>query len=372
MSMRTVSKSTLIVPYLEDFPRTWHQKLSKFLLLLLFAIGVCLLMSCQSNDQIEIDMTTSKPEPPIKSVSLTRDGHVFVLDKSGNLQRLANSVSSVQIATPVRDLDAVSFVSKDIGWVLARSGQLFSTNNGGSDWSLLQQLNVRFESSIAGQFEFVDTGYGWLNERFGVVKTIDGGVSWRETFRSTTYSTDEVVAQPTFTFPIDGSVAWVGLTGGGILKLNGPVVSYSDLELEHDDVSALFALDNRFCWAGTRNANGLYFTADGGDSWKEVLGEKNRDRFGISAVYFHDTEHGWVAGTKLETDARERVKVHALLMKTNDGGRNWQRIDGLFDADESPTIIRFFNKQKGWLVTNRSIFQSDDGGLSWVRILEKD
>ncbi|MDT4898194.1 MAG: hypothetical protein QOH25_3271 [Acidobacteriota bacterium] len=71
----------------------------------------------------------------------------------------------------------------------------------------------------------------------------------------------------------------------------------------------------------------------------------------LNAVYFADSKRGWVAGDG------------GFVSRTTDGGLTWtQASSGTKDAVND---IYFRNKDEGYLLAGNSIFQSEDGGLSW-------
>lgn len=74
----------------------------------------------------------------------------------------------------------------------------------------------------------------------------------------------------------------------------------------------------------------------------------------LNAVYFADSKRGWVAGDG------------GFVSRTIDGGLTWTQQsvatkDGVND-------IYFRNKDNGYLLAGNSIFQTDDGGQTWVEI----
>lgn len=119
--------------------------------------------------------------------------------------------------------------------------------------------------------------------------------------------------------------------------------------------------DNGYVVAGKK----LFITSDGGRSWKEeniynqVEFKKGTPEF--LSVRFSDKNSGIIVGSVLNKD--DRV-IDSLVMRTDDGGRTWQRIivpfkDELYHLD-------FVNSSRGWIVGDRGMVLSTvDGGLTW-------
>ena len=86
---------------------------------------------------------------------------------------------------------------------------------------------------------------------------------------------------------------------------------------------------------------------------KDFYKVTRRDKaFGI---HFIDEKSGWVVGDR------------GLLLKTADGGDNWQRIKV---SDETLNDV-FFVGERGWIVGgSRLILHTDDGGKSWKNQME--
>ena len=74
----------------------------------------------------------------------------------------------------------------------------------------------------------------------------------------------------------------------------------------------------------------------------------------LTALYFHDTKHGWAAGHD------------AAILRTEDGGETWQ-VAHLAPRDERPLLdILFRDAQNGIAVGAYGTFlESRDGGRSW-------
>jgi photosystem II stability/assembly factor-like uncharacterized protein len=136
----------------------------------------------------------------------------------------------------------------------------------------------------------------------------------------------------------------------------------------------------RFFTADTgwvRQANDLYWTTDGGQSW-----QKRTPPIPIGTywhtLYFHSPAVGWGLFSELGPDGRPQFS----LAQTTDGGQSWawHTLDlfpaGDVDAYLADAQFHFLDAHTGWLLTKRAsssnfdvgtLFFTSDGGYSWER-----
>ena len=87
----------------------------------------------------------------------------------------------------------------------------------------------------------------------------------------------------------------------------------------------------------------------------------------LHAVYFLDQNHGWVAGSG------------GTILETRDGGQTWRRLYSL--TTDTLRDVYFADEQSGWLLCERDslklktndearayLLKTNDGGLSWRRV----
>ncbi len=86
------------------------------------------------------------------------------------------------------------------------------------------------------------------------------------------------------------------------------------------------------------------------DGWTRTRrSEENKD---LNAVFFADQKRGWIAGD------------NGFVSRTEDGGKTWSQQP--VETNEAINDIYFRNKDNGFLLAGNSIFQTDDGGQTWV------
>ena len=126
------------------------------------------------------------------------------------------------------------------------------------------------------------------------------------------------------------------------------------------DLYTVFFINQNIGWAAGEMGNVLK-TTDGGISWSA---KTTMDSLAINGLYFHDSQNGWAAGTKVELGDQKGV-----ILKTTDGGATW--ITDENTGAKSLNNIRFFNDNVGWAVGSRYQTQEDiilrtgDGGTTW-------
>jgi hypothetical protein len=115
----------------------------------------------------------------------------------------------------------------------------------------------------------------------------------------------------------------------------------------------------------------LFFTKNGGKDWQEIplpIGENEA----ISEISFFDKDRGWVIVTDFSG---------LWLLKTFDGGQNWERnemslrLDDLMEANLDKVEIETLDERSALLslrlqstsnFIRRAIYYTDDGGESWM------
>lgn len=118
----------------------------------------------------------------------------------------------------------------------------------------------------------------------------------------------------------------------------------------------------------------LYLTRDGGQSWETLTPEAGR----LSAAFLLDAENGWLVALSLS----EAGDPAYTLLRTRDGGRNWERwplalfVPGAPEAFAENLHLHFLDSQTGWLVVKQAtganfslgaLFHTTDGGTTWTR-----
>jgi photosystem II stability/assembly factor-like uncharacterized protein len=171
---------------------------------------------------------------------------------------------------------------------------------------------------------------------------------------------------------VDNSVAWVsGSNGWTALTTDGgatwkwkQIPGYDELDFR--DIEAFSSTNAVIVSAGTPGI--ILHTSDGGVTWKEVYRNDSPDIF-LDGMDFRDNLNGIIYG--------DPIKGKMQLLRTADGGLNWENISGnlgvkLIEGEASfaasGTAIRVLKDGTVFIVTGGSqsrIFVSKNFGNSW-------
>ncbi|MEW6736580.1 MAG: YCF48-related protein [Acidobacteriota bacterium] len=198
---------------------------------------------------------------------------------------------------------SICFINNNHGWA-ASTSQILETTDGGQHWSEQQIGN----NATFYTMKFIDNSNGWIlgayqkNDNYSpiIFKTMNAGRSWQ---------------------PIP------------ITNVNKLV----DFAFYNSDLG----------WAV--GANSIVCTKDGGNTWEiqyqGVTGET------ILSVSCSDSEHIWAVGS------------NELILTTEDGGKNWKRID--IDLTDALLRVHYFNNSVWILGLNGVVAQLNISNKKW-------
>ena len=341
---------------------------------------------------------------------------------SGVVWQTTNGGSSwVSIETPMRAFYSdVHFLNESHGWVVGGYGRAdgadtsyaYSTMNGGISWERHYP-----DSSLNGynKIHFVTNDSGFILSKTTVVyQTTDGGGTWnkkRVAFATglkdmhfLNSRTGFVIGDSTYR-TTDGGENWRGVFGGGItlffldtargfrsdgaflLRTQNGGTSWDTVLVEQ--VSSLSMLGEKEGWAF--GPNGVYSSADSGKSWQRVhpynvtvgkarlqdggwaVGEfghiyrwsssgewtEKSKRFSGGSffdVFAMDEKRFWIVGGS--------VLVGGEAHFTADSGKTWTSV--ILDYPWILRSIWFEDDLNGWIVGQRAILRTTDGGTNWI------
>lgn len=221
------------------------------------------------------------------------------------------------------------------------SGKLFSTSDGGKQWS---PVLFGVDDFTPQHMSFVNADTGWVIGRIErknrtesspgqhpettlvVLQTIDAGKHWRQQFAQN-YST-------------------------------GPVGS-ADIDFV-DAATGWFLMSDFATMTGD-----LYYTSDGGREWKKINKVKSA-RPTPGEIDFVTRETGWIP---LDVGAGP---ISGGLMLTRDGGKNFNLVESRGETS-SAREVDFISDQQGWAVGNTPnqgdyLIRTTDGGQTWTQV----
>ncbi len=289
-------------------------------------------------------------------------------------------------------VDDVFFINNDVGWVCGEH-YLFGTTDGGKNW------NVQLYDSSHSFYTitFSDEKLGWVAGLSRIYNTTDGGETWlpQVDFKGHINSLFLLDSLHIWAVNTDGPV---GSVGGGIFytkdggknwiadstidwgydiqfvdSLNGWVsgrytIAHTtdagktwniQLNTPQDTWMKISMADEMHGWAITYNAK-LAVTNNGGKDW---IVKDDLNTYMPNTILFYDSLNGLVAGSG------------GVIVKTTDGGRNWESIiksATAYNADLWDII--FIDDSTGWICGGEGIRSNDgiilkttNGGSNWVK-----
>ncbi len=198
-------------------------------------------------------------------------------------------------------LMSIQFPTNNVGYVLAETGYVRKTTNGGSSWNL-----VGGQNDMWGQIYFTSIDTGFATGARGVLKTMNGGVSWVDNFPDSVFTTSLSFISTT-----------VGYAAGSVLPYDTTLV---------------------------------YKTNDGGTSWNRISSVPTSLPSGIQSIYFLDNLTGFL------------INYADAIYKSVDGGLTWvQKSSGY-----AIYSVQFPSPLVGYAVGDFDLLKTTDGGETWI------
>jgi photosystem II stability/assembly factor-like uncharacterized protein len=226
-------------------------------------------------------------------------------------------------ALPPRYLNAVEFTDATHGWVAGRRGTIWQTQDG-SSWQPLATPRLHYSDvdfvSADGKKAYA-LGFDSKVQRFAVVKTTDGGATWRR------------------------------------VRTN-----------QHRQVANdLFFLNEERGWICGAQHHGAYLlaTADGGATWRRVDPRAAGVRlYDFRQLWFADARRGWAAAEKVIT-SKNGTTILPTLVRTADGGLTWREVKAPGGGRIDATHLEFNGSSLGWVAGRTGVWRTVDGGATW-------
>lgn len=127
---------------------------------------------------------------------------------------------------------------------------------------------------------------------------------------------------------------------------------------------SVFFLDHNRGWAvGSKGT--LLRTTDGGLNWKPEAAPTTAI---VRDIFFLDEKNGWLVCEVNIYELTSKDQTRAFLMRTTDGGENWNRVE-LKGIDVNSVLVRavFSRGGRGWAFgENGLIYTTRDSGETWT------
>ena len=291
-----------------------------------------------------------------EAVILRGDRCLFVTDNRGSTWK------SHQLPF---DGSSISFLSPELGFCVTRDEMAFGTQDGGNTW--FRQAPI--VSLRVSQCFFGDQDQGfirglkptYLKSSDGIIfpagseevclQTLNRGMEWNVT--KACPGMDRVNGTP---------CSWrIDPLGAGMRVTGDFGATWKDFSQGFGFAGWMSSEDVGWC----SEYSEIRRTIDGGKTW---VPSQYPASMNASSICFVSDTNGWCCGTDVEFEQS--------ILATYDSGKSWQRAfgegvrmptDGF--APVRLTKIRFANNLVGWCVgTNGTVLKTEDGGANWKRI----
>jgi len=276
--------------------------------ILLVPISIILFQSCGKDDEV------LPPPPPTDTLSagwqkIYVDTSTFIID--------------------------ISFPTQQIGYVCGNR-YLGKSIDGGLTWT-----KFNFPDSLNGQFSylfFINQNTGWATTANFVLRTTDGGASWKKT----------ILDRPTDIQFVTQNIGYVA-TGNGLFKSIDGGASFQKIPAAgSNEIYGVFFFDENNGWI-SGFPHFIQSTQNGGSSFDK------RTDFAEGTYYniqFTDANHGWLTGSQTN-----------YIRFTKNAGVSWEQIGNFANQNDA----HFFNANDGYVSNTFAIYRTADGGTTLTR-----
>ena len=333
-----------------------------YLLIITYVTGSCIIFS-SCNDDNE-NLMPSEQAPSISSFS--KDAG-YPGDSISILGEHLDKVRSITINN--EEVKVVRKAGNEVIFIIdhqTTSGELIVEFDDGTtsvarffkvfdpDWEYIPGLPNNIPGSLWSH-QFINVNTGYYSDGGTINKTTDGGETWKTVLKGVNLTSFQA---------IDKHTLWVQQDSWNAKRSTNAGDSWTDIKSPQDFiVDETYFFNNTLGWTigsyvglGSR---GVLKTTDGGLTWNESY-RTEKQLFN----YRHTRILCLTANTVMIPDPENNI-----LLKTLDGGENWEEIAMDFGHPVFPDETLYFTKKdQGWLYSNKGLFKSTDGGRSWASI----
>ncbi|HZV75647.1 MAG TPA: hypothetical protein VFF79_18195 [Conexibacter sp.] len=285
----------------------------------------------------------------------------------------------------LRDL---SFVSKDVGYLLLADGSVFTTTDGGTQFAprtAVPETRAAHGFAEPGGIAFLDASKGYATSGGRIFQTLDGGNAWRLVASDGRAIRALWFADATHGFAVGN--------GGLVLRTDdgGATWTPKNLAVGGVDYTSIRCTGTQLCLLTTGAGTQLVRTADAGDTAGTVVTASTDPIY--AAAFASPTrvsgagDHGATvvsddAGVRFEPiggrisgtftalraggakDTAFAPGAGGALAKTTDGGRTWRT--GNVPTTADLLDVSFPSATAGYaLDVDGGLFRTDNGGATW-------
>jgi photosystem II stability/assembly factor-like uncharacterized protein len=284
-------------------------------------------------------------------------------------------------------LQAVSVVDRDVVWASGVGGTVAHSTDGGNTWDarvVPGAVDLQFRDLHAVSADVAYLLAAGEGERSRILKTTDGGETWREQWRNTDprgffdcfdfWSPERGLAVGD---SVDGKLQLLRTENGETWQPLDPATLPDALPNEGAFAASGTCLVVRppaSAWigTGTGGAARVWSTHDGGASWEVATAPIHAatPTSGIASLVFFDDRHGLAAGG----DVLDTTVPHERVALTSDAGRTWTAGGSprLASAVYGTALVHGLPGPTVLAVGPGGADLSRDGGRSWMHLADDD
>lgn len=278
------------------------------------------------------------------AASCTTTGDCWYWNSSELLAGAVDKVREISVRLKKNEyIMDVSPVSKDAGWIVTSEG-LFKVSDWGANWTSVAVSGFGPKQGSIHGVRFSDDKHGWVAG--GVYRPRADG----EGAPNNALSDDrQQVLIGAIARTTDGGLSWELKRFDDSMGRFVEIVSFQRVVLVSGDA-------------------GLQSTADGGETWKDVLGDFNRrerpDGLNVIGTFVLDERRCWVTVSGAD------------FLTTDDELKTWQRFSPSAELNaEVPPFdeLAFVDERRGLAVYTTEgglgrLYKTNDGGRTWALV----
>lgn len=183
-------------------------------------------------------------------------------------------------------------------------GKLLTTGDGGENWT----FNLLNSWEPYKDVEFIEPGTGiaivGISFNYGAMAYFDDKYS--------IYRYDTFAYELNDIKMINNRVGYISGCGV-VMKTTDGAVKWHLLDINNDNFTALYALDENELWICGYNGS-ICHTSDGGANWERLRSGNDikKARYRLLDIVFKDRMNGWAVGEE------------GVIIRTTDGGKKWK------------------------------------------------
>ena len=231
---------------------------------------------------------------------------------------------------PNADIEGIAIIDKDTVWAVGQNNTILVTHDGGESWE--SKSNSFYDSYALSDVVAVDENNIWIcggsvDNHGLILHSRDGGESWtqegKDLLSNHSLISLSIVDEDRAWAIGGGSTVMKTIDGGDTWKKVGESTFPSLI-----DGNGICALDNNTVWV-VLDYDNIYKTIDNGENWTQQ--ESNSTGYYLLRVTAINETNAWVTGSS------QFPPIDGVLLHTTDGGKTWNKVEyglnsGLWDV----------------------------------------